>query len=286
MKRDFSEVIKNLKSTISSYDWYCDFKKVLNNVEKYKFELNIINTLVGSSNIEKDFSNMIFRYPETLNAIPILLAVRHNKNLVPVLDENVKIFDFEKQVQSLEEYCRFMRETGLFYVLENKKIKNVMDYVTGIEVGMDSNARKNRTGTAMENKVESYLIRVPNIIFHKEMNKDGIKKEFNIDIDELLEGNSFKANKRFDFVVKTENTLYLIETNFYSSSGSKLNETARSFKMLGQELKFAQGIKFIWITDGVGWLTAKSILHETYEALEHLYTIHDLDSNILNKILI
>lgn len=284
MKRNFSDVMGNLKETISGYNWYVDFNKVQVKVDEHKFELNIINALIGSMNIEKDFSDMILRYPETLNALPILLAIRLDKTPISVLDDTVKKFDFKKQVQSIDEYCKFMRETGLFDLFENKKIKNIMDYVTGIEVGMDSNARKNRTGTAMENKVESYLQKIPNLNYCKEMNKKKIKTEFNIDLDDLLEGNTFKANKRFDFVVKTNETLYVIETNFYSGGGSKLNETARSFKMLGQELRDVKGVKFIWITDGVGWKTAKANLQETYEVLEHLYTIYDLDEGILTKI--
>ena len=78
-----------------------------------------------------------------------------------------------------------------------------------------------------------------------------IEKKWNLDLSEMSGHNT--STKRFDFVIKTDKQVYVIETNFYSSGGSKLNETARSYKMLAQESKKVDGVTFIWFTDG-HWL--------------------------------
>ena len=188
-------------------------------------------------------------------------------------------------VYSVEDYIRFMRETGLFELIQNHIINNLYDYVLGVEVGLDSNARKNRGGHLMEDLVENYIIKAgfkKNINYFKEMYLSEIEKRWNLDLSSLSANNV--STKRFDFVIKTNNQVYLIETNFYSSSGSKLNEVARSYKMLAQETKRVNGVTFIWITDGHGWINAKRNLEETYNELETIYNIDDLDNGLFQKL--
>ncbi len=288
MKRDFNEIIEGLKETIAQYGYYTDFKKVYENVEKFKIELHLLNSLIGEENIEEKFIKLINEYPKTLKVIPLLLAIRKEKNIVPILDEGKIInFDFNIKKQSDKEYIKFMQETGLFNLFCNKKIKCLIDYITGIEVGLDTNARKNRTGKLMESLVKKYISEVDNIEFYSEMKKSTIAEKYNIDINKLIIGENIKsaAEKRFDFVVKTNEHLYLFETNFYSGGGSKLNETARSFKSLALDIKGLENISFVWITDGVGWKSAKNNLKETYDVLDDLYTLTDLENGILKKIL-
>ncbi len=284
MKQSFDDLMKNLKTSIADYKYYVNFEKVYKNVENLKIELNILNSLIGSNNIEEEFLYIISKYPETIKTLPILLAVR--KKEINFFDEKEITISFNGS-ESSEIYCKFMRETGLFQMLENKKIKSLLDYVTGVEVGLDTNARKNRTGQTMENIVEHFIKEVPNIELHKEMMKKTISEKYNIDINSLIVGDNPEkdAEKRFDFVVKTNSCLYLIETNFYTGGGSKLNETSRSFKSLALDINNLDSIEFIWITDGVGWKTAKNNLRETYGVMEHIYTLHDLENNILNEVL-
>ena len=282
MNRNFDEWLSKFKASISDYTYYVDFEKIYKNVDKVKVELNILNSLIGSKNIEEEFQNILIKYPETLECIPLLLAVRSRE--IFVKDEiNEYLFKFDKMVYSIKDYIKFMRESGLFDLLQNHIINNLYDYVLGIEVGLDSNGRKNRGGHLMENLVESYIIKAgykKDINYFKEMYLKDIEKKWNLDLSEMSGHNT--STKRFDFVIKTDKQIYVIETNFYSSGGSKLNETARSYKMLAEESKKVDGVTFIWFTDGTGWISARKNLEETFNELETMYNIDDLDNGVLN----
>lgn len=283
--REFRTWFGEFIDSISDYKYYVDFDKICRNVDKIKIELNILNSLIGSQNIESDFINLLKDYPEILKCIPILLAVRSNEIAITTEKENI-IFDFKKQNLSPEEYSEFMDKTGLFDMIKNKKINNFVDYVTGIETGLDSNARKNRGGHLMENLVETYIIQsgfIKGESYFKEMYLKDIERLWNIDLSSI--SNMGKTAKRFDFVIKTESTIYAVETNFYSSGGSKLNETARSYKNIAIEAEGIVGFEFIWITDGKGWQTARNNLEETFDSMTNLYNINDLRNGILDKVI-
>lgn len=284
MARNFNEWLGKFKTSISNYKYYVDFEKIYKNVDKVKVELNILNSLIGSKNIEEEFQNILIKYPETLECIPLLLAVRSRE--IFVKDEiNEYLFKFDKMVYSIKDYIKFMWESGLFDLLQNHIINNLYDYVLGIEVGLDSNGRKNRGGHLMENLVESYIIKAgykKDVDYFKEIYLKDIEKKWNLDLSEMSGHNT--STKRFDFVIKTDKQVYVIETNFYSSGGSKLNETARSYKMLAQESKKVDGVTFMWFTDGTGWNSAKKNLEETFNELETMYNINDLENGILNEL--
>lgn len=284
MARNFKEWLSTFRPCISDYCYYVDFNKVHRNIDNIKVELNILNTLVGSKNIERDFEDIITKYPETLKCIPLLLAVRSNE--ISVTDANGEYnFSFRRQNYSIEEYKMFMRKTKLFDLLENHIVSNLVDYATGVETGLDSNGRKNRGGHLMENLVESYIQKAGFIKgqnYFKEMYIHEIEQKWNIDLSAI--SNQGKMEKRFDFVIKTDNMIYGIETNFYASGGSKLNETARSYKELSSEIDTIDGLTFVWFTDGRGWMSAKNNLEETFDAMEHVYNINDLDNGIIPQI--
>ena len=194
-------------------------------------------------------------------------------------------FSFKKMNNSIEDYKMFMRKTGLFDLIQNHIINNLVDYVTGVETGLDSNSRKNRGGHLMEKLVESYIVKAgfkKDINYLKEEYISQIEKRFDIDLSAI--SNKGKAEKRFDFVVKTDNMIYAIETNFYTGGGSKLNETARSYKTLALEAKTIDGFTFVWFTDGIGWKKAKNNLEETFDVMEHIYNIKDLENGIISKV--
>ena len=283
-KRNFNEWLSKFKTSISDYTYYVDFEKIYKNVDKVKVKLNILNSLIGSKNIEEEFQNILIKYPETLECIPLLLAVRSKE--IFIKDEiNEYLYKFSKMVYSVQDYTKFMKETGLFDLLQNHIINNLYDYVLGIEVGLDSNGRKNRGGHLMENLVESYIIKAgyqKDVNYFKEMYLKDIEEKWNLDLSEMSGNNT--STKRFDFVIKTEKQVYVIETNFYSGGGSKLNETARSYKMLAQESKKVDGVTFIWFTDGTGWNSARKNLEETFNELETLYNIDDLEHGILENL--
>ena len=286
MKRNFNEWLSKFKYSISDYTYYVDFQKVYTNVDKIKIELNILNSLIGSKKIEEDFENIILKYPDTLECIPILLAVRAHE--IYVHDElNEYLFQFDKMVYSISDYKKFMRKTGLFDLLQNHIINNLYDYVLGVEVGLDSNGRKNRGGHLMENLVESYIKKagyVKGVNYFKEMYLDQIEERWDVDLSAMSADHI--SSKRFDFVIKTANQIYVIETNFYGGKGggSKLNETARSYKMLAQEAENVDGVTFMWITDGTAWKSARRNLEETFNTLDTIYNLDDLEHGVLKKL--
>lgn len=282
MSRDFNAWLSSFRESIADYSYYIDFQKIHRNVDTIKIELNILNSLVGSKNIEKDFSNLIKKYPEVLKCIPILLAVRNNE----IYCQNEKggcLYQFNMSNNlSVDKYSYFMRETGLFDLLENHIINNLIDYVTGVETGLDSNGRKNRGGHLMEDLVEKYIQKagfIKDVTYFKETTISQITRNWGIDLSAI--SNQGKTEKRFDFVIKTPNCIYGIETNFYASGGSKLNETARSYKALAWESEQIDGFDFVWFTDGKGWLSARNNLEETFDAMKHIYNIKDLENGII-----
>lgn len=286
MKRDFDEWLAGFRETIADYKYYVDFGKVYNNVGSIRIELNILNSLIGIKDIETEFERIVTKYPEVLKCIPILLAKRESE--IKAMDADGEFcYNFRKLSYPLEQYKVFMRKTGLFDLMESHIIHNLIDYVTGVETGLDSNGRKNRGGHLMEGLVESYLVKaglVKGDTYFKEMYIHEIEDKWNVDLSSI--SNNGQAEKRFDFVVKGEDKIYGIETNFYSSQGSKLNETARSYKTITLETKDLPYFEFVWFTDGKGWNTAKRNLKETFDVLENLFNIKDLESGVVERFLI
>lgn len=284
MERDFYKWLNSFRESISTYSYYVDFDKIYKNVDSIKVELNILNSLIGSQNIKPEFESILQKYPETLKCIPILLAVRSSE--IYVSDETGSFnFDFNTQTRSISEYSKFMEKSGLFDLLSKHLVNNLVDYVTGIETGLDSNGRKNRGGHLMEDLVEKYIQDAGFIrdeTYFKEMYISDVSKKWNIDLSAV--SNQGKMEKRFDFVVKGQDCVYLIETNFYGSGGSKLNETARSYKTIATEMKTVKGAKFVWFTDGQGWYSARNNLEETFDVLEDVYCIDDLQNGIMKEI--
>ena len=284
MERDFNVWMSGFRDSIADYGYYIDFEKVYRNVDSVKIELNLLNSLIGSKNIEADFSSLVKKYPEVLKCIPLLLAVRANE--LYCQDENGGVlYKFNAAGIETERYTYFMRKTGLFDLLENHIVSNLVDYVTGVETGLDSNGRKNRGGHLMEDLVESYIRKagfIKDESYFKEVYIHQITELWGVDLSAI--SNKGKMEKRFDFVVKTPGMIYGIETNFYGTSGSKLNETARSYKTLALEAESIDGFTFVWFTDGKGWASARHNLEETFDVMEHIYSIRDLEDGIISEV--
>ncbi len=285
MSRNFNIWLDSFRDSIASYGYYIDFEKVHRNVDGIKVELNILNSLIGSKDIKRDFEKIVDKYPEVLKCIPLLLAVRANE-IYAIDSEGAFTYNFKKPNLTVEQYKVFMRKTGLFDLLENHIINNLVDYATGVETGLDSNGRKNRGGHLMEDLVESFIKKagfVKDKTYFKEMYIHQITDKWGIELSAI--SNKGKMEKRFDFVVKTDDMIYGIETNFYGSNGSKLNETARSYKTLALETDTIDGFTFVWFTDGRGWTGAKNNLEETFDVMEHIYNINDMENGIIEKIM-
>ena len=282
--RDFNEWLLGFRDSIATWKYYTDFDKVYFNTNKIKDELNILNGLIGADNIKSEFKRIINKYPDTLKAIPILIAKREYK--IKIIDaEKNYLFNFKNPNYTVDDYIKFMDKTGLFDLLQNHIIHSLVDYVMGVETGMDTNGRKNRTGDAMEDLVESFILKagfVRDVHYFKEMYIHEITEKWGTDLSAV--SNKGKTEKRFDFVIKTDNMIYGIETNFYGSGGSKLNETARSYKNLALETNAIDGFTFVWFTDGAGWTSARHNLEETFDILPHIYNINDLENGIISEV--
>lgn len=288
MPRSFQDWFKTFHSSMANYSYYVDFEKVYKNVDEIKIELNILNSLIGEKDIEIKFEEILEKYPCVLKCIPILLAVRGYE--IPVFEDSdgFSVFNFSSfSPADIEKYKLFMRKSGLFDLLQRRLIHSTVDYVTGVETGLDSNGRKNRGGHLMENFIEDYIQRAgfeKNVSYFKEMYISDIQSRWGLDLSAI--SNQGKTEKRFDFVIKTPSMVYAIETNFYGSGGSKLNETARSYKTLALEFRKVSGAKFVWFTDGEGWRSARHNLEETFDELDDVYNICDVKNGIMSKIFI
>ena len=285
MKRDLAQWLITFTDSIANYKYYIDFETIYKNAEIYKIELNMLNSLIGSKNVEKEFEDLVRKYPEVLKCIPILLAVRQYEIIVLDDDGNKFEYNFKKMNYDVEQYKVFMRETGLFELLEKHLVNNLDDYVLGVESGLNSNARKNRGGHLMEELVEKFIQKAgfkKNETYFKEMYLQDIENRWKLDMSFI--SNKNQATKRFDYVIKTDNCIYGIETNFYAAGGSKLNETARSYKMIAEEADKVVGFEFVWFTDGMGWISARNNLRETFERMENVYNINDMKNGIMKEI--
>lgn len=235
--------------------------------------------------MENEFEDLVKKYPEVLKCIPTLLAVRQSEIIVLDEEENKFEYNFKKMNYDVEQYKVFMKETGLFDLLQNHMVNNLYDYVLGVECGLNSNARKNRGGHLMEDVVEKFIQKAgfkKNETYFREMYLQDIEEKWKLDMSFI--SNKNQSTKRFDFVIKTDRCIYGIETNFYAAGGSKLNETARSYKMLSEESNNAIGFEFVWFTDGMGWISARNNLKETFDVMNNIYNINDMKSGIMKKI--
>ena len=290
--KNFNYLKDTFQDSIFTWDYFTNFEKVKLNVQKLKVELNILNSLIGEENIEKEFIKLINEYPKIRQALPLLIAIRKDKlkdtpiitDMDTLIAENKKhIFYAELNEDIKKELLLFFRESGLKDIFQNKYIKNLVDYCFGVEVGFDTNARKNRTGTLMENMVSNYLNDFckenKNFSYVEQATQKRILETFNykIKID--------KSSRRFDFAMYNKNTnkLYLFEVNFYSGGGSKLKATAGEYQYLNDFIK-SQGLEFIWITDGKGWLTALNPLEETFNHNDYVINLDMIKNGILNEI--
>lgn len=267
-KEQFNIFLSQLKETNTTLDFFCDFDKIQTNVDSIAIKLNQLNYLIGQEDLDNAIHRLWNENSTVFSVLEILIAVRKKGNIKVIMPngEIKPINTFSKNVESVIEY---IHATGLDNVFRNKQIKNLVDYVFGVETGLDSNARKNRSGKFMENQIASILDNA-GISYQKEV--------FSTEFSELSVLG--KDKKRFDFVIKTKTCTYLIEVNFYSGGGSKLNEVARSYSELSPKINALNGFKFVWITDGIGWISAKNKLEEAFYTIPHIYNLTNINDFI------
>ncbi|MEG1475882.1 MAG: type II restriction endonuclease [Longicatena sp.] len=261
MSETFNTFLAQLSETNATLDYYVDFEKVNTNVKKIALKLNQLNYLIGKSNLKAAVNELYEENSKVFEILDILIAVRtkDKKKAINKKGEFVLIERYFKDVDLIYEY---IVETGLEEIFKNKNITNLVDYVFGVEVGLDTNARKNRGGTNME-KIIADVFSSNDIAFEEQVSSKNL-----LELDSL--GEDIKI---FDFAITTKHKTYLIETNFYNGGGSKLNEVARAYSDLAPKINKYPQYEFVWITDGKGWLSAKNKLEEAFTLIPKIYNL-------------
>lgn len=271
MSEQFNTFMSQLSETNATLDYFTDFEKIKQNVNRISIKLNQLNYLIGKDDIKTAIIELFDENSKVFEVLDILIAVRKNK-IAKTFNNDGEIVLLDSYFETPEKIFEFIEETGIGDIFRNKNITNLVDYVFGVEVGLDTNARKNRGGENMSKAVSLQFDR-DNIYYKKEVNST-----------EFPEITSLGADlKRFDFVIKTKAKTYLIETNFYNGGGSKLNEVARAYSEVAPKINQYAEFEFVWITDGQGWKSAKNKLEEAFSIIPSVYNLTTLE-NFINKI--
>lgn len=267
-KEQFDIFVSQLKETNTTLDFYCDFEKIQKKVESISIKLNQLNYLIGQEDMDVAIRRLWEENESVFSVLEILIAVRAaDKKKAIMSDGNVR--QINSLFNSVDGVIEYIHGTGLDEVFKNKQIKNLVDYVFGVETGLDTNARKNRSGHLMERRVASILDN-SGVSYRQEV--------YSTDYPALSVLGEDK--KRFDFVIETSCRTYLLEVNFYSGGGSKLNEVARAYSELSPKINAVDGFEFVWITDGIGWKSAKNKLEEAFYTIPNLYNLTTIDEFI------
>ncbi len=282
----FDKITQSFKEKITNWEYFVDWQKAFKNVELFEKELNILNYLIGKENLLEETTKLLKEYPQVIKAIPVLLAIREasveilvdNKNFIY---NSYNFWENEYNNDEIKEFAEFILKSGLDKIFKDKKVKNLVDYVTGVEVGLDSNGRKNRGGTIMENLVEGYIsdaCKELGLEFMPQATAQKIKNKWGIEV--IVD----KSSRKLDFAINKKGKLYFIECNFYGSGGSKLKSTATEYIEMNRNWN-KQEIEFIWITDGAGWHSTLKPLREYFDKADYLLNLEMLKENILSLII-
>lgn len=269
-EKQFEQFMAQFQETNVSLADFCDFSKIKQNVENIAIDLNTLNYLVGKSDLEAAVKQLWNKNPNVFNVLDILIAIRRDKKN-RYINKQGETKDVAELYKSPEGVVEFLQETGLADLLQHEHIKNLVDYVFGVETGLDSNARKNRYGHIMEAAVRDAFVRA-GIKFEREVRSDRFPA-----VKAILG----KDLKRFDFVVPSKGITYLVEVNFYNpGGGSKPNEVARAYTEVGPKINSVPGYEFVWITDGYGWSGSRKMLEEAYVNIPKVYSLNSLSEFI------
>lgn len=283
MEKDFNNLITTFKSSIKTWDYFVNWKKVFANASDLEITLNKLNYLLGKENLKEEFKKLYSSNPDIIKALPVLLAVRENKlEIFDKITKNSEFFDFSGKEKNADKYYEFLEKSGLARLFQKDGIKNLVDYVMGVEVGLDNNGRKNRGGSLMEEIVESFIAdfcKKHSFEYLSQARSTVIKSKWGVEVK------VDKSERSFDFAVfnPKNKKIKLFEVNFYNGGGSKLKAVCGEFKSLYSELK-EQNIDLIWVTDGLGWNTTKRPLEETYNHNEYVFNLKMLENGILDEL--
>lgn len=265
MKKNFDLFMSQLAETNATLDFYTDFSKIRENVRSIEIKLNTLNYLIGKQDLDAAVKELWDNDKRVFSILDILIATRKEQDK-KYLDNMGKPHLIHELLGTYEGVMKFLNETGMAEVLQNKDIKNLVDYVFGVEAGLDTHARKNRSGDITE------------LLLHRILTANDIEHRMEVYSHEfsVLQKALGADEKRFDFVIETKRCTYLIEVNFYNGGGSKPNEVARAYRELSPIVNKVNGFEFVWVTDGQGWNSARNKLEEAYNEIDRMYNFESL----------
>lgn len=272
MKKDFNLFMSQLAETNATLDFYTDFSKIRENVRSIEIKLNTLNYLIGKIDLDAAVKELWESDKRVFSVLDILIATREEQKK-KYLDDMGKPHLIHELLSSYEGVMKFLKGTGVAEVFQNKDVKNLVDYVFGVEAGLDTHARKNRSGDITE------------LLLHRILAANGIEHRMEVYSHEFPELQKALGadEKRFDFMIKTQRCTYLIEVNFYNGGGSKPNEVARAYRELSPIVNSVDGFEFVWVTDGQGWASARNKLEEAYNEIDRMYNFESL-GDFLNEV--
>lgn len=283
----FDKITQSFKEKITKWDYFVNWQKVFENITPIEKELNLLNVLIGKEDVEKEAYLLIKEYPQVIKAFPTLIAIREKSVDILIDTKNFiyKNYSFSKGKltdEECKELAHFVVNSGIGDILKDKKVKNLVDYATGVEVGLDSNGRKNRGGTLMEGLVEEFVsdtCQNLGLQYMAQANAKKIKEQWNIDVK------VDKSSRNLDFAINKKGKLFFVECNFYGGGGSKLKSTATEYIEMNRYWN-KQNIEFIWVTDGAGWKSTLKPLREYFDKADYLMNLDMLKDGVFAKILL
>jgi type II restriction enzyme len=289
-ERAFDNFVETLRPSLKLWDYFVNWDKVFRNTREIEIHLNLWNFLLGKDDFDKEFALLLEEHPQIVKALPSLVVRDGQGSSRFSVIQNIRDltapemqFDFAKPANTPElraDALLFVKESGLLRLFAKDGVKNLVDFVLGVEAGVDSNARKNRSGTSMESVVSEYLTAFTfgkNIEYISQATPTAIKSKWGFDIP------VDKSSRRFDFAISDGRKLVLMEVNFYGGGGSKLKATAGEYIGLGELLDIPK-VDFVWVTDGQGWLTTLLPMRAAYEKLDYVWNLDWLGQNYLSDL--
>jgi type II restriction enzyme len=287
----FDHLISTLRPSLKLWEYFVNWDKVFQNTRALEVHLNLWNYLLGKENFDSEFEALLAEHPQIVSAIPSMVVRDGFKSDKFAIIEDLNqlgsqdaVFDFSTAAHSPESRAsalEFVKKSGLERLFKKDGVKNLVDYVLGVEAGLDSNARKSRSGTSMEKVTEALISRISSkkgFEYVSQATAARVKEHLGFELPAEV------ASRRFDFAVTNGKSLVLIEVNFYGGGGSKLKATAGEYKALAEVLK-SKGIDFVWITDGAGWKTAERPLREAFNVMDNIWNLSLVNEGCLEEVL-
>lgn len=297
------EFQQKLLDTNRGYNYYIDWSNVTG-FEEYMVEIHAMDVLIhcDDEKFEDKFTELLRKLPTVIEVFPILFglakaerkSVTKKKTLKIIgtqldsddydeINFNANAFKENMTDGTIKKYYDFFSKMGLKSLFQNNIEKSVLDYIVGVLIGMDSNGRKNRAGSAFELACEPIIRSIcskyglETLIQRK---FEYLSKKYDITISDDMK------NRKADFIIVDPNNLKCmnIEVNFFNLGGSKPEEIIDAYSQRQTDLEKID-IKFALITDGNCWHTATNQLTKGFGHINYLLNYRLIKDGTLEEVI-